>query len=108
MKKEIKIGEKTVMMSASAFTPFSYKNIFGRDIIKDIQTMQKQAKDEKTLDAEIVCMMSWIMAREADKEILPFEEWCMQFELFELYQAFNQVVELWGLVNQQKSTPRKK
>ena len=108
MTKEIKIGEKTVKMSASAFSPFSYKNIFGRVIIKDIKQIQTQANKEKTLDAEIVCMMSWIMAREADKEILPFEEWCMQFELFDLFQSFNSVVELWGLSNKQNSVPRKK
>ena len=108
MKKEVKIGEKTVMMSASAFTPFSYKKVFGRDIIKDIQEIQKQAQKTQTLDPEIVCMMSWIMAREADKEILPFEEWCMEFELFDLYQSFNSVVELWGLVSKQNSKPIKK
>lgn len=108
MTKEVKIGENTVKMSASAFTPFSYKKVFGRDILKDIQKVQEEAKETQTLDPEVVCMMSYIMAREADKEILPFEEWCMQFELFDLYQSFNEVVTLWGLATAQNSKPVKK
>ena len=108
MKKEIKIGSKTVPMSASALTPFSYKKVFGRDLIKDVQTLQKNAQKSGDLDAEIVVTLSYIMAREADKDIPPMEEWLMGFELFDLYQSFNEVITLWGLNEQQNSTPRKK
>lgn len=108
MQKDIIIGGQTVPMSASALTPFSYKKVFGRDLIKDVQTLQREAQKTGDLDAEIVVMMSYIMAREANKDIAPMEEWLSGFGLFDLYQAFNDIITLWGLNEQQNSTPRKK
>lgn len=107
MKKDIEIGEKVISMSASALTPFSYKTLFGRDIIKDMQKIQHDSENGE-LDAEIVPMMTYVMAREANKEIEPFEEWLSQFGIFEIYESFNRVVELWGLNEKQNATPRKK
>lgn len=107
MKKDIKIGEKVVPMSASALTPFSYKKLFGRDIVKDIQNLQKNSKSGE-LDPEMVAMMTYVMAKEGDKDVLPFEEWLSQFELFDLYQSFGEVIQLWGLNEETHSTPRKK
>lgn len=107
MKKDITIGERTVPMSASALTPFSYKKIFGGDLIQDIQKLQK-GSSKGELDAELVCQMTYIMARESDKDILPFEEWLSQFELFDLYESFGEVIQLWGLNEETRSTPRKK
>lgn len=108
MQKDIIIGGQTVPMSASALTPFSYKKVFGRDLIKDVQTLQREAQKTGDLDAEIVVMMSYIMAREANKDIAPMEEWLSTFGLFDLYQAFNDIITLWGLNEQQNSTPKKK
>ena len=107
MKKDIQIGDKIVTMSASALTPFSYKRLFGRDIIKDIQTVQKMSQ-KGDLDPEIVAMMTYVMAKEANKDIPPMEEWLEGFGMFEVYESFNEVVTLWGLNEQQHSTPAKK
>lgn len=107
MKKSIKIGNEMVEMSASALTPFSYKRLFGRDIIKDIQQIQKDAQ-EGNLDPEIVVMLVYIMAKEANKDLPPLEEWLSGFELFEVYECFNDAITLWGLNEQQNSTPVKK
>ena len=107
MKKDITIGEKTVPMSASALTPYNYKRLFGRDIIKDIQKIQKDSKSGD-LDPEIVVYTTYVMAKEADKDLPPLEEWLANFGLFEIYESFNQVVELWGLNAQQNSVPAKK
>lgn len=107
MKKDITIGGKAVPMSASALTPFSYKKIFGGDLIQDIQKLQKESS-KGALDAELVAQMTYIMAREADKEILPFEEWLSRFELFDLYESFGEVIQLWGLNEETHSQPRKK
>lgn len=107
MKKDIIIGEKSVPLSASALTPFSYKKLFGRDIVKDIQDLQKNSKSGE-LDPEMVAMMTYTMAREANKDIEPLEEWLSQFELFDLYQSFGDVIQLWGLNEETHSKPRKK
>ena len=107
MKKEITIGEKKVEVSASALTPFSYKRLFGRDIVKDIQTLQKDSKNGE-LDPEMVSMMTYVMVREANKEVEPFEEWLSQFGIFDLYGSFGEIIKLWGLNEQTNSKPRKK
>lgn len=108
MKKDVNIGEKVVPMSASALTPFLYKKEFGRDLIKDVQTLQKETKKTGALDPEIVVMLTYIMAKEADKDLPPMEEWLSGFGLFDLYTAFNDVIQLWGLNEAQNSQPRKK
>ena len=107
MKKDIVIGGKEVPMSASALTPFSYKRLFGRDIIKDIQKIQKDSQSGE-LDPEIVVYMTYVMAKEADKDLPPLEEWLAGFELFQIYESFNEVVTLWGLNEEQNSAPAKK
>lgn len=107
MKKTVNIGEKDVELSASALTPFNYKRLFNRDMIKDIQQLQKDSQ-KGDLDPETVVMMTYVMAKEANKDILPMEEWLLGFGLFDLYESFNEVVTLWGLNEEQHSTPRKK
>lgn len=107
MKKDVKIGKYDIELSASAFTPFSYKKLFQRDLLKDIQQIQKDSKSGG-LDAEIVSMVTYTMAKEVNKDIEPFEEWLGKFEIFDLYESFNEVVTLWGLNAQQNSVPRKK
>lgn len=107
MKKDIMIGEKVVPMGASALTPFSYKKQFGRDLIKDFQSIQKSSKNGE-LDAEIVAEISYTMAKEANKDIEPFEEWLEGFEMFDLYMSFGDIVQLWGLNEQTHSKPAKK
>lgn len=107
MKKDIKIGNETVEMSASALTPFTYKKLFGRDIIKDMQKIQADAKNGD-LDPEIVVMLVYVMAKEANKDLPPMEEWLSGFGLFDVYESFNDAITLWGLNEQQNSAPVKK
>lgn len=107
MTKEVTIGKKTVPMKASALTPYLFKNIFGEDLIQGVQALQKTAA-KGTMDAVFIAKMAWIMAKEANKDIEPLEEWLDQFEIFDLYEAMPQIIELWGLNEKQNSTPRKK
>ena len=108
MKKEIKLGNDTVEMSASALTPFLYKKMFQRDIIKDIQTLREQATKDGSLDPEITVMLDYTMTKEANKDLEPLEDWLSKYELFDIYMAFNDIVTLWGLNEQTNSVPRKK
>lgn len=107
MRKTVKIGDKDVELSASALTPFNYKRLFGRDLIKDIQQLQKDSRKGE-MDPETVAMMTYVMAKEGNKDLPPIEEWLEGFGLFDLYESFNEVVTLWGLNEEQHSTPRKK
>lgn len=104
MKKDVKIGERMVPMKASAFTPFLYKEQFGRDIITEMQQMQ----DSGNVDSVFIARLGWVFAKSADPTTPGLEEWLDSFELFDLYMASAQIIELWALNNQQNSKPVKK
>lgn len=91
MEKIINISGKDFKIKSSAFTPFSYKNETGRDLIKDINLVNKlnneisaiedeDKQNEKWLDElsgilEMVLKMTHVMIKEADKSIMSFEDW---------------------------------
>lgn len=104
MTKEIIIGGVPVQMKATAFTPFQFKAEFGEDLIKGMQSIPKTEE----LDSVFMARVAWIMAKGANPDIEPLEEWLEQFGIFDLYEAFPKIIELWGLNNQQHAKPRKK
>jgi len=109
MRKDITIGDKNVPMSASAVTPIMFKKLTGgKDLIKGVRNLNKTAEEEGDVDMEFVAQMAWVMAREADKQIAPFEEWLEQFEMFDIVDALGQIMELWNLNSRQSSFPAKK
>ena len=108
MKKDIKIGGKNVPMSASAVTPIMFKKLTGKDLIKGVRDLNKTATEGGDVDMEFIAQMAWIMAREANKQIEPFEEWLEQFEMFDIVDALGQIMELWNLNSRQASIPAKK
>lgn len=108
MKKDIEIGGKNVPMSASAVTPIMFKKLTGKDLIKGVRDLNKTATEGGDVDMEFIAQMAWIMAREANKQIEPFEEWLEQFEMFDIVDALGQIMELWNLNSRQASIPAKK
>ena len=91
MEKIISLSGKDFKIKSSAFTPFAYKNETGRDLIKDINNINKlnneislitdeNKKNEKWLDEltgilETVLKMAYIMIKEADKTVTNYEDW---------------------------------
>lgn len=104
MQKDVKIGDRVVPMKASAFTPFLYKEQFGRDIITEMQQMQETGN----VDNVFLARLGWVFARSADPSVPDLEKWLDDFDMFDIYMAAPQIIELWGLNNQQKSKPVKK
>lgn len=107
MQKLIKIDSADIPMQASAFTPIAFKREFGRDMIRGIQDLKDSSK-KGDIDAEFVAEIAWIMAREANKDIEPFDEWLMQFNMFAIYEALDQIVSLWFNSEMQHSKSAKK
>ena len=108
MKKDVKIGEKIVPMSASAVTPIVFKRITGKDLIKGVRELNKTATDSQDVDMEFIAQMAYVMAREANREIEPFEGWLEQFDMFDIVDSLGQIMELWNLNSRQASIPVKK
>ncbi len=113
--KKIEIDGKQVPFKASAAIPRIYRIRFGRDIYKDLKTLEKSVEEgnsgESTLDLfslEMFENIAYIMAKHADPEIPDTaEEWLDGFNTFSIYQVLPEIIKLWGL-NVQTNVQSKK
>lgn len=113
MEKVIKVGDKGVKFRATGQTMRLYRQHFQRDILKDMQKLQKQRDNGEEFSAEaLMCFenIAWIMARQADPDNTPDtpDEWLDGFEVFSVYQILPEIFELWGINNISISIPKKK
>lgn len=117
MEKTIKIGEKDVKLKATAAVPRLYRIKFRRDIIQDITALEKVVKKKRAdggdLPPEALEMfenVAYIMARHAAPGEVPDtpEEWLDQFDTFSIYQVLPEILELWQLNMETRSTTKKK
>lgn len=127
MEKTIIVGGREIKMKASALVPRLYRFKFGRDLISDLNQLSKaykkrmdlpeNATEEEIQDAQLSVLdltifenTAYIMAKHADPENVPEtpEEWIDGFEIFSIYEALPQILELWGDSNKTTSVPKKK
>ena len=105
LEKTITIDGKVVKFKASAAIPRLYRIQFGRDIYRDIASLDKAMKKSKPehsgLDLPSLEMfenIAYIMARHADPAVPgSVEDWLDQFSTFSIYEILPQLIELWGL-----------
>lgn len=64
--EEVTVGGKNLRMHANAATPIRFKMIFGKDIIVEINRMNKGLTDEGEL-IELVGQIAFVMNMQADK-----------------------------------------
>lgn len=125
MDKIIRIDEKDVGFRATALTPRFYRHKIGRDIVQDMNRLQKSfekvkvskknaSKEEmeeaqlSVLDLTIFEDISYIMAKQYDSTIAnSVEEWLDGFSCFSIYEILPSLIELWG-INQQTTSKSKK
>lgn len=105
VKRNIEIDGKKVAFKASAAIPRIYRLKFGRDIYRDLSSLEKSVgeneKGESNLDLfslEMFENIAYVMAKHADPSIPDSpEEWLDEFNTFSIYQILPQLIELWGL-----------
>lgn len=125
MEKTISIDGKEVRMRATALIPRLYRFKFGRDIIRDMSTLQKAYKkveelpdnateEEKqeaqlsVLDLTIFENVAFIMAKHADPSIPDNpDEWLDGFNMFSIYDILPEIMELWHISQKTTSEPKK-
>lgn len=127
MEKTILVDNKPVRMRASALVPRLYRFQFGRDLIKDLNQLQKaytnaikaaeSAKtEEERQDAQLSAMdltifenLAYIMARHADNTLpnTP-EEWLEGFSMFSIYEVLPEILALWEDSSATTSVVKKK
>lgn len=108
IKREIKIGDKEVLLGASAALPMEYREGTGREWFADLQKLNKQ-------NITIVNEMVYFMARHAfiHSEHQPGEtfpklnDWLLQFGMMDVFNCIEEASDLW-LENVQHSSVSKK
>ena len=114
--KKIEIDGQMVEFRASAAVPRLYRIKFGRDIYKDLRSLEKSVgdNDEESSSLDLFSLemfedLAWLMARHADPAKVPDspEEFLDQFNTFSIYQILPQLIELWGLNVQTEVEARK-
>ena len=117
MDKIVTIDGKEVKFRATARTPRLYRAIIGRDMIADMNRLQKsfdpKNKEESNLDMldlQIFEDTAYIMARHAnpDMEQKTADEWLDTFNMFSIYEVLPHILELWVVNTRQTSTAKKK
>ena len=105
VKRNIEIDGKEVAFKASAAIPRIYRLKFGRDIYRDLASLEKSVGEneegESNLDLfslEMFENIAYVIAKHADPSIPDSpEEWLDEFNTFSIYQILPQLIELWGL-----------
>ena len=118
LTKEIVIDGKNVKFKASAAIPRLYRIKFRRDIIKDLQKLEKTTKLIKTGkkeeyeigDLEVFENVAYMFAKHADPSGVPdtIEDWLDEFQTFSIYLILPQILELWGFNQMQMAESKKK
>ena len=106
--KIVKIGGKEVPLKTSAYTPLLYAQIFNANIFSDMQEIIVAAGKNGTVPFEkviILYRLAYCMAKHADPNIPPIEEWLDQFDVYDIPEMAGDLVELWAADNQSQSTP---
>lgn len=136
MKKSITINGIDCKFKSSAAIPRIYRLKFGRDIFVDMAKIQKLAKAQKRLKSEAKAKskaegtefveddfgsnmpleslevfenIAYLMHKHGDSsQPSDVDEWLDQFETFDIYEVLPEILEMWGLENQQMSNSKKK
>ncbi len=125
--KKILVDDKEVLFAASARTPRLYRQLFNRDVIKDMASLYKKFQDAlksrnvtniseldpvtqlSLVDLEIFENIAYCMARQASSDVPDTaDEWLDQFDTFDIYSVFPQLMELWANNQRGMSIPKKK
>lgn len=110
MYREIKIGERTIPMSANGATPIRYKMVFGKDLISEFQSIE----NNYALAMDTISELAFIMAQsgaKADMDKLnknTYVAWLEEFEPFDLTNASEQIIDLYMGNTQTTSEVKKK
>ena len=114
--KNIEIDGKPVEFKASAAIPRIYRNKFGRDVYKDLMTLNDAIKDQdeeaSTLDGfslEMFEDLAFVMyaAAHPDEKYAGPDEWLDQYNTFSIYQILPELSDLWGM-NIKTTVPARK
>lgn len=101
MERVINLDGREVRVQMSADTLRSYRKQFGRDLLRDMLSLQEN------LDMEVIENLFYVVAAACDPDIPPIEEWLQGFSPFALYNGATELMKIWREENH-TTTQRKK
>lgn len=135
MRKTLTIGGVECNFKTSAAVPRMYRLKFHRDIFNDLNSIDRQIKQQKkrmeeekqialdkgvefdaseyesTLPVQTLTTfenIAFIMHKHGDpSQPADIDDWLEQFETFDIYNVFPEIISMWNDENQQLSEPKK-
>lgn len=116
MTTTVMIDGRAIAFRATAAVPRLYRLKFRRDIMRDMQEIDKAVKKSEDGEEaipphllEVFENMAFIMAKHADPTVREntVEDWLDGFETFSIYEVFPQIFELWQLNTETLSSAKK-
>ena len=107
INKIIKIDGIDIPMRASASSPRTYRQVFGKDLFMELDKLRNAYANEGEVDLEVIENMAYLFAYQANEEIPDIDTWLDQFGMTAIYEALPQILELWG-ENEKTNSKEKK
>jgi hypothetical protein len=107
INKIIKIDGIEIPMRASASSPRTYRQVFGKDLFMELDKLRNAYANEGEVDLEVIENMAYLFAYQANEEIPDIDTWLDQFGMTAIYEALPQILELWG-ENEKTNSKEKK
>ncbi len=98
MERKFEVEGQTIGAKCSAGTVRTYRNLFARDLIQDMVSLEKELVETKTLSAasaEIAENVVYLMAKEYDDTIPAMNEWLSSFSPYFVFNVVAQVIYMW-------------
>lgn len=98
MEKTIKLGDKEILLKATAMNLLIYEEQFGEDMFKaKAELLGAVGKEGIMLDripSVTILKMIWTMARTGDPEIPSFREWIASLDELPMVELYNDCLSL--------------
>lgn len=100
MEKLIKIGNEEILFRSTGATPIIYRNAFHKDMLIDLQSIQRQISDAPdedwmgSIDTTILFQMAYAMSGAYQKQI-DYYDWLDKFDLFDMVDALFDILSMW-------------
>ena len=98
MERVFEVENQKLGVKCSAGTVRTYRNLFARDLIQDMVSLETELVETKTLNAEsaeIAENVIYLMAKEYDDTIPAMNEWLSGFSPYFVFNVVAQVIYMW-------------
>lgn len=103
MTREIMMGNIPVPMRATAALPLLYRAETGRDILRDLESLESTGVASGVLED-----LAYVMAKHADPSVPAKLDWLAQFPPLSIYEAVEELIGLWMENTVTTEQPKKK